>query len=176
MVNSVVNMDCESLVYGKIFFSAIKISCFILFFQLLFPCPKGLQAGPLPIKAVGGWTETIDGSDLTIPWTAGCGLNNTCESSTTAARLNIKYSGWWRVDIKRSDNTWHNDFTLKAKKSGDSYIEVTTVDTELLCGQGNQDTVYIQYELSGMSLSIPPCTYNTTIIYTIVEIGSEECP
>ena len=164
------------ILYGKIFFSAIKISCFILFFYLLFACPKGLQAAPSPISTSGDWSETIDGSDLTIPWTAGCDLNNTYESSTTATKINIKYSGWWRVDIKRSDSTWHNDFTLMAKPPGGSYIEVTTVDTELLCGQDSQNSVYIQYELSGMSLSIPPGTNNTTIIYTIVAIGSEECP
>lgn len=92
-----------------------------------------------------------------------------------ATTLSIKAKTWWQVSVKRGGGNWHDDFTLRARKSDGPYIPLTTEDCSFFCGQDNLNKMNIQYELSGMSVDIPPGGYWTTVIYTVVEIGEVEC-
>ena len=155
------------------------LNIFSLLIVLLLPFiqPTGLYAAPVnpKISATGGWSEIIDGNDLQSPWTAGSNLLDTFESITNASKLSVKAKTWWQVNVKRAGGNWHNDFTLRARKSGGPYITLTSEDHSFFCGQNNLNKINIQYELSGMSVNVPPGGYWTTVVYTIVEIGAGEC-
>ena len=137
----------------------------------------------IDIATSGGWTETIDASDLISG--AGSNLIDTYESVTNASTANISNctgdSDNWRVDVRRVDGTWHGDYTLYVKRTSDgtgtgsisgglSYIEITTTDAQFFTGSGNRDNIDLQYELTGMSVSALPDNYSTTVVFTVVDI------
>ena len=51
---------------------------------------------------------------------------------------------------------------------GASYVELTSVDTDLFTGSGDRISVAVQYKLTGVSVQVSPDIYNTSIIFTIV--------
>jgi hypothetical protein len=53
---------------------------------------------------------------------------------------------------------------------GLSYIEITTTDSEFYSGEGALWNVDAQYQLTGMSISVSPANYSTTVIFTVVDI------
>ena len=148
----------------------VVISIFLL-------VPSGTSA--LDIAATGGWSETINSSDLTSG--AGSDLTGTYESSTNATVLDITNAAnqgdRWRVDMQRSDSTWHANFTLYIKRittnqklnGGLSYTEIRTSTDTFFDGKGNYSGINCQYQLTGMSMAIPPNTYTTTVTFTIVD-------
>jgi hypothetical protein len=130
------------------------------------------------VSAVGGWTETIDSSDLVSG--AGSDLTDTYESSNDATTLDITHDPQWHVDIHRTDTIWSPDFTLYAKRTsegtgsgsisgGISYIEVTAVGTQFFTGSQDRSGIDVQYQLTGVSVGISPGTYTTTVTYTVVD-------
>jgi len=114
---------------------------------------------------------------------AGTGLVSSYESAVDAVLLSpnpTPSKPAWRVDVRRVDATWHGDFTLWIRRSGDgtgsgsvsggtTYLTVTTTDQTLFTGAEDRDDVPIQFQLTGVSIQIPPGDYETTIVYTIVE-------
>ena len=133
----------------------------------------------LDITATGGWTETINYSDLISG--AGSDLTGTYESAANATSLDITNSSGvgdkWRVDMQRSDSIWHANFTLYIKRvatpprvsGGTTYTEIRTTSDAFIDGKGNISGLTCQYQLTGMSVSIPPNTYSTTVTFTIVD-------
>jgi hypothetical protein len=141
-----------------------------------------VKAEAIDISAAGGWSETINASDLQAG--AGSNLISTYESVTGATALTISNttgnSDNWKVDVRRTDTTWYINFHLYVKRTSDgtgggsisgglSYIEITATDSQFFSGAGNRSGVNLQYELTGMSLSVPPNTYTTTVTYTVVD-------
>jgi len=137
----------------------------------------------IDISASGGWTETIDETDLVSG--AGSDLIDTYQSATSASVANISNctgdSDNWRIDVRRVDGTWHGDYRLYVKRTSDgtgtgsisgglSYIEITATDTEFFSGAGNRDNIDLQYELTGMSVGVSPVNYSTTVVFTVVDI------
>jgi hypothetical protein len=131
------------------------------------------------ITATGGWTETIDAADLISG--AGSDLTSTYESASNATDLDITSIRFWRVDVDRSDTTWHGDFTLSVRRTSDgsgsgtisgglAYMEITTTTTQFFSGTFNRTDVTTQYQLTGMSVDVPPDTYTTTVTYTVVDL------
>jgi hypothetical protein len=132
----------------------------------------------LDITATGGWSETIDFNDLISG--AGSDLTGTYESATNATVLDITNAigggDKWRVDMQRSDSTWHANFTLFIKRQamggltgGTTYTEIRTITDTFFTGKANKSGINCQYQLTGMSVSIPPNTYSTTVTFTIVD-------
>ncbi len=130
------------------------------------------------IAAVGGWTETIDASDLVSG--AGSNLQTDYYSSTSATTIDVAASGNYQVNVRRSDTNWSGDFTLYLKRASDgtgsgtisggtSYLVVSPTDTELFTGSLDRTGVDVQYHLSGTSIDITPGTYSTTLTFTIVD-------
>jgi len=144
-------------------------------------CPSG--AGAIEITATGPWSLTIDADDLVAG--AGSDLVSTYESNADQAVIVISNTTGnednWRVDVKRSDTTWHNDFVLSVRRTGDGtgggaitggsgYQAVGTADSAFFSGAGDRSNIPIQLQLSGVSLQVAPNTYSTTITYTVVDI------
>ena len=134
----------------------------------------------------GSWSKTITASNLTSG--AGSNLTSTYESSTSQANIDISLTlgilDRWRVDVHKVDGTWHSDVHLYIRRSSDgwtdlglgtisggsSYIEVTGVSQTFYSGSGNRYDADVQLKLTGISLSIPPGTYSTTVYITLVNI------
>ena len=142
-----------------------------------------VKSEAIDISAVGGWNEGIDESDLVSG--AGSDLIDIYESATNATVLTISgcvdNNDNWRVDVKRTDGTWHGNFTFYVKRTSDgegggsisgglSYIGVTTTDTQFFIGAGNRNSINLQYKLTGMSINVSPTNYNTAITFTVVDV------
>ena len=142
-------------------------------------------AESIDIAATGGWSETVDQLDLVSG--AGSQQFDTYESATNATVIDITNTidkkDAWRVDVRRVDGGgWHGDYTLYLKRTSDgngqgsiisgglSYIEITTTDSEFFSGEGALWNVDTQYQLTGMSISVLPASYSTTIIFTVIDI------
>lgn len=131
------------------------------------------------IVATGGWSLTVDSADLTAG--AGSDLTATYESAASATDLAITATADYRVDIRRTDGNWDGDFTLSAKRTqdgsgsgsisgGTTYLSITTTDEEFFTGNSDRTGVKVQYQLEGLSVTIAPDTYSSTVTYTIVDL------
>lgn len=156
----------------------MKKILFLITFILLF----FTKAEAIDISATGSWSDTIDASDLQAG--AGSNLIDTYESVAGATALTISNTTGngdnWRVDVRRTDTTWHGNFHLYVKRTSDGtgggsisggldYIEITTIDSQFFSGAGDRNSISLRYQLTGMSVSVPPNAYSTTVTYTIVD-------
>ena len=155
-----------------------KILSSIFFILLVFT-----KAEAIDITATGSWSRTIDASDLASG--AGSDLVGIYESAVNATVLTLLNTTGntdnWRIDVRRSDSTWHGDFILYIQRTSDgtgggsisgglSYTAIGTTDSQFFSGAGDRSSVNLQYKLTGMSVSIPPNTYSTTVVFTVVDV------
>ena len=156
-----------------------KLALFVLLAGLI--CP-GDKAEAMDIIATGNWSSTIDASDLVAG--PGSDLISTYQSNSDQTLLTVSNTTGnddvWRVDVKRTDTNWHNDFVFYVKRTGDgtgggsitggnTYQEVGTTNSSFFSGSGDRSNITIQLQLSGMSIQVPPDTYSTTITCTVVD-------
>lgn len=135
----------------------------------------------------GNYAEVIDESDLTGG--AGSNLTATYTSASTITRMDVTGTASaldaWRVDVRRIDTSWHASLTLRVRRSSDgadcalptsaptggvAYQNVETTDTALFSGSGDRCGINVQYQVTGLSVAIPPAAYSTTVMYTVVDI------
>ncbi|MBI2298714.1 MAG: hypothetical protein HYU66_07150 [Armatimonadetes bacterium] len=136
----------------------------------------------ISITSTGGWTRVVTAADLQAG--AGSDLNGTYESATNAVILAISNTTGngdaWRVDARRTDTTWHASFTLYLKRTnngggggsisgGTAYQAVNAVDNSFFSGTGDRSNVRVQFEITGVSIQIPPNAYSTTVTFTVVD-------
>ena len=129
------------------------------------------------IATVGDWAESHNAGDLTSG--AGSDLPSSITSIsgvTTLAVSNV--SGAWHVKVRRSGSTWDSHFTLYIRRTsagigsgsisgGDSYIEVTSTDTEIFTGSDPRSAIAVQYKITGTNHHTPPATYLSTLTFTV---------
>jgi hypothetical protein len=158
---------------GKI---TLAVGCAVV---LLFAAP----GWGLDIDATGDWTGVIDSGDLIGG--AGTDLISTYTSDPDQGSVTITGasgdSDAWRVDVRRSDTTWHGNLAIAVKRTSDgtgggsvsggaSYVDAGLVDAEFFSGTGNRSGVEFQLRLSGVSVQVPPNSYSTSIILTVVDM------
>jgi hypothetical protein len=130
------------------------------------------------ITVAGDWFRTIDKTDLTAG--AGSDLASQYESATGVTTVSIANTSGatWRVTARRSDATWNSNVSLWVKRTSDgsgsgsisggtTYVQLSALDTEVFSGTGDRSNVTLQFKLTGMSKSVAPGTYSTTVIYTV---------
>lgn len=134
----------------------------------------------ITMTTTGGWTQTIDATDLVGG--AGTDLTDTYESASDAVQIDINGTGEaWHTDIRKVDSNWHGDFVLYVRRTSDgtgdnpisggtAYQAVTDVDTEFFTGNDERTGICVQVKLSGVSIQVPPDTYLTTLYYTVTEV------
>lgn len=133
------------------------------------------------ISVTGDWSRTIGTGDLQAG--AGSDLVSAYQSDADAVLLTVWNTGGgaWRVDVRRADTTWDTDLTLSVRRTGDgtgggtigagtTYQAIAETNAEFFSGSGDRSNVALQFNLTGMSLQVPPDTYVTTITYTVVDI------
>ncbi|MFC1490225.1 hypothetical protein ACFL6K_03350 [Candidatus Latescibacterota bacterium] len=137
----------------------------------------------IEIRVDGGWTDLSIGSADLIGG-AGTDFIDTYTSNTDAGNVDIhraKKNDYWRIDIRRSDINWFENLNLYARRTGSgngngnasgglSYVEVNYIDREFFSGRGLLNNISLQYQLSGVSVQVPPDIYSTMLIFTIVEL------
>lgn len=142
-----------------------------------------LPAHATDITATGSWTLAIGAGDLVTG--PGSDLNGTYASAAAQVTIDIVNvpgpDGQWRVDVRRSDAAWHADLVLWARRTGDGagtgsiaggtvYQPVGTTDAESFSGGRDRTGISVQFQLTGVSVGVPPATYTTTVIYTVVDM------
>jgi hypothetical protein len=144
----------------------------------------GASWAAISISAIGAWSETVDEADLA--GAPGSNLITTYESATDQVSLDISETtaapppDTWRVDVKKTDTTWHSDLHLYLKRtsdgtgpgtimSGGSYQEVTDTYTSFFAGANDRTGINVQLKITGVSVNVPADAYSTTIYYTVVD-------
>jgi hypothetical protein len=139
-----------------------------------FVCGAGICWAISSITATGNWLDlTIGASNLTGG--AGSNLNDgtdgTYQSAANAVQLNITATGNWKVQVEKTDSTLPGSLQLNIRKTSapaGSYQEVTDFPKDFLGVSGTGDTtVNVQFELTGVSIQVPPNVYSATIQYTV---------
>jgi len=153
----------------------------VLFVCLLSLCVCSL-GWAIDITSTGNWAETINAGDLVGG--AGTDLNDQYTSASDQVAITISNTlddnDNWRVDVRKSDTSWHNDLSVSVKRTdggsgtgaisgGTSFQTAGAVDAEFFNGRGDRSNVHVQLQVSGMSVSIPPATYSTSIVFTVVD-------
>lgn len=164
--------------------SAKKLWIPLLIISLSFPPHASALLGG--ITASGGWTETIDASDLAAG--AGSNLISTYTSGSGATLIGVSATLdllGWTVSVQRSDVNWQPAFHLYVKRTGSgsgcsvnngtAYQEVTTSSQSFFACpallNNGASNIPVQYQLTGVSVAVPAGTYSTTIIYTVTGGG-----
>jgi len=136
----------------------------------------------LSIAVTGSWLETIDKNDLV----AGAGSDLQSTYTSIAGQVSIDISGTsgtsdaWRVDVRKIDSSWNSNLhpyvmrtsagTGGSVSGGDSYQEVTDIDTSFFSGAGDVTGIEVQLRMTGASIQIAPASYSTVLYYTVVDI------
>jgi hypothetical protein len=139
-----------------------------------------VQAQAIELAASGGLTRTIGRTDLVSG--AGSNLNSTySDAATTSLTVSgtTGASDSWRIDVRTADTAWNGALRLKVRRDtdgsgsgsvagGTSFIELTGSDSQFFFGAGDRSGISLSYQLSGMTVTIPPGFYSTTVIFTVV--------
>lgn len=129
------------------------------------------------ITVTGGWMETINASFLTAG--AGSDLASQIESASGITVVTIANApGNWTLRARKSGSGGHPDVTIHVRRSssgsgtgsisgGTSFVALGGSDAEIFTGTEARENISLQFKLSGISKSIPPATYLSSIIFTV---------
>jgi len=130
------------------------------------------------VLTTGQWNIVVGAGDLTGG--AGTTLPASFESMAGVTTVTIaNEQSPWRLMARYAHTNWNNAVSVMIKRTSDgsgagsisggsSYVELSTVDTEICSGDGDRSNVALQYKLTGTSLHVSPGLYSTSIIFTVV--------
>lgn len=91
----------------------------------------------------------------------------------------------WKIEIYKSDLSWHPDLMLEAKRSGEgnrldkrgnpyvqdgeNYQPVTNNPTYFFKGRGEFNNIPVNFRISGASLTMGAETFETSVIFTVYD-------
>jgi hypothetical protein len=136
--------------------------------------------GAINLTVSGSWSAAIDVSNL--QGGAGSDLIPSLESPLNVSTLSVSQASGqnWQVSVRKIDGTWPAGLAMAVKRTsngtgsgtiagGTAYLNVTSVDQTFFTGYGGHSTIYLCFQLSGLSVQIPPSAYSTTLVYTVVQ-------
>ena len=152
-----------------------------LLLRLVLSAALAGSLGAISITVSGSWSATIDVSSL--QGGAGSDLVPSVESPLNGTALSVKQSRQqsWQITVRKIDGTWFPALALAVERTsngsggsgtvtgGTAYLNVTSVEQVLFTGRGNRSNIDLRFRLSGLSVNVPPSTYSTTVVYTIVQ-------
>ena len=129
------------------------------------------------LVASGDWTQQLNAAHLVSG--AGSNLPTQIQSLAGTTILSISNApGAWTLRVRRAGGPWPGNVTLFVKRTsagagsgsvsgGDAFVEVTGSDTELFSGSGARSNIALQFKLTGLSTSVSPAQYLSSIIFTV---------
>jgi hypothetical protein len=151
----------------------------ILILSIITGSASDLQA-LVYISVAGSWQETIDSTDL-IPGPVIL-LPSTYTSPGDAVRIDITTTKneKWLVYVSKSDSIWDPRMHLFLRRTsngtgvgkisgGTSFQEISSLNQSFFSGSKGLINIAVQFQLTGISLQIPPAGYGTKVTYTITE-------
>lgn len=129
------------------------------------------------LTSIGDWSENVTAANLVSG--AGSDLQSQIESISGVTTLTISNApGAWTLRARRSSSQWNNNLAVYAKRTsagsgsgtisgGNAYVELTGNDSEIFSGTENRGSIAIQFKLTGLSRSVSPATYISSIIFTV---------
>ncbi len=135
----------------------------------------------IDITVTGNWVFSVGAGDLAGG--PGSDLIPEMESASNLITQSVSNALFlnWRVDVSRSGGTWDPNLHLWVRRTnngtgglgsvsgGLSYLEITAVATAYITGWWNRSGITHQEKVSGLSVSIPPGTYSSTVVWTVVQ-------
>ena len=129
------------------------------------------------LTSSGDWVATINAANLVSG--AGSDLQAQFESVSGVTTLTITNApGAWSLRVRRSGSQWHGNVTAHVKRTsdgsgsgsisgGNAYAALAATDTELFSGSGARGNISLQFKLTGLSKTVSPATYLSSIIFTV---------
>lgn len=141
-----------------------------------------LRAHALDVLVTGSWSETIGAGDLATG--AGSDLVGTVSSGAGQIWVDVAStsgaSDAWRIDIRRTNAGWASGVRLWGRRTsdgtgpgsvtgGESWQEITVLDTASFSGQGDRTDIGLELQVSGLTVELPSEIRSTTVTYTVVD-------
>jgi len=132
------------------------------------------------LTITGSWYVSVDATHLQAG--PGSDLDPTHASSVDQVRVDIQNTNRsWVVYVRMTPTLWHPYLSLSLRRTtegsgpgwisgGTSWLELDEVNQQLFDGYKQRRDVRVQCEVSGVSVNVPPETYTTTVVYTIMEL------
>lgn len=146
---------------------------------LLFSCAAA--GAQISLSTSGSWSRSVGAADLT----AGAGSDLAPTYEGTAGGITLSVTGTtggadaWRIDVKKVDVNWIAALWIYVRRTdsgsggtvsgGTAYQQITDADLSFFDGAGNVSAVGLQVEVGGVSVTVPPASYSSTIYFTIVD-------
>jgi len=136
-----------------------------------------VEASAVDISTSGDWIQTIVAGDLSRG--AGSDLNSQSDSPVGITTINISnVSGTWQVSVRRDTSSWPAGLHVWVRRTSDgtgtgsisggaAYVEVTALDTGVFSGSEARNNVALQFRVTGLSKTVTPDTYVSSVIYTV---------
>lgn len=154
----------------------IKFTLFTLLLVLLLGHPLKAQVGIT--SGTAGWiTLILNNGNLSAG--IGSALVSTYESNANQITLDITgtLGGNYSVNISKSDTLWDASVTISAKRTGVGIgpgsvagglaYQAIGADALFFTGTNDNSAIDVQLQLSGVTISVPPNIYTTTITFTV---------
>jgi hypothetical protein len=129
----------------------------------------------------GQWSLTIGLGNL--QGGAGSDLTSTYQSPSGQVTMDVAPGGKkpWSISVARVDSSWNMNFVLSIMRTGSgsgsgtvsggtAYLTITTTNQTFVTGTGSLTGIPLQEQLGGVSVSIPPASYSTTIQFTATDM------
>ncbi|MDB6056441.1 MAG: hypothetical protein JWO95_285 [Verrucomicrobiales bacterium] len=126
----------------------------------------------------GDWTRQINAADLSRG--AGSHLISQHESPVGVTLVSVSNTsgGAWRLKVRRSGGLWHSNVGLRVRRCGDGsgtgyvtggepYVDLSNIDAQICSGAGDRSYVSLQFEIVGVSTTLSPASYNTSVVFTL---------
>lgn len=129
------------------------------------------------LTSSGDWSESITAANLVSG--AGSDLQPQFESVSGITTLTIGNApGSWTLRVRIAGSGGHSNVTVHVKRTsggsgsgsisgGTAYMALTGGNSTLFSGAENRSNISLQFKLTGLSRSVSPATYLSSIIFTV---------
>ena len=151
---------------------------------LIFLITAQLLSAQVVLRARGKWRERINKQDLVGG--AGSDIVTPITSDPDEVQIRIRKTADpittpWRLDIRKIDINWHSDLNIFVQRTpggtgggtisgGMSYLEILDMDQLFFTGTGSWELIPLQFQITGLTVSVGVDDYVTEIYYTLTEL------
>ena len=139
-------------------------------------CGEPARAAAL-LDVTGDWPVHIQASDLANWQLPSIYESGSSQTWATVSKLPGGHPDW-SIDVSRDNIGWPAALQLWVRRTGDglgpgavsgglAYQVITTSSTAFFSGALARSNIPMQWQLTGVSLSVPSGTYATTVTFTL---------